>query len=336
MASFRSKKIIEQYRTNLSNKIQYLRTIEGGELILRLLELMMTAIDYDKDSKPIHRLIRDVGCQFGAGYENTPDILRAALTYAEFSLRQNKIMTVEAWRDTMFAFAVCLESHKNYMEEKVREMEKVKASGSAITKEMACKVNWRELTEFYNLDKIKEAIDKYGKNNHDKKIIVEAIYEEMSSSNELYKIPYNVDALLTQLHKECEENGRGQLDIGGVRREKKENHSPQVAPPLHAASINKCFKYPNDFTKQHVKKVVKEFYNGSSVNLALIEIVLFDHCLLKKRNEHTDFVKSLIHWGIIDDDRICQIKQIANGMSSKVRALPKEGYLNWDEMKFVN
>ena len=45
-----------------------------------------------------------------------------------------------------------------------------------------------------------------------------------------------------------------------------------------------CFKFPNDFTRERVAAAVKEFYHGSAANLALIEIVLYDHGQLKKRN----------------------------------------------------
>ena len=113
MGLFGSGKKIEQYRTNLTNQIQALR-IQGGEPIMKLLHLMTTAIDYDPKSRPIHRLIRNVGLRFGGVYpgypESTEKILQAALNYAEFSLRQNKTITVQQWHDTVFAIAISLET----------------------------------------------------------------------------------------------------------------------------------------------------------------------------------------------------------------------------------
>lgn len=97
-----------------------------------------------------------------------------------------------------------------------------------------------------------------------------------------------------------------------------------------------CFKFPNDFTRERVAVVVKEFYHGSPANLALIEIVLYDHGQLKKRNAHTAFLKALMAWGIIgkvDDEGI---KKLSNGMAAKMKSMPSEGYLGWKDKGCVN
>ena len=59
-----------------------------------------------------------------------------------------------------------------------------------------------------------------------------------------------------------------------------------------AADKGKCFKFVNDFIRQKVDDVVKAYHHGSTANLALIEVTLFDHNLLKKRNAHTAFLKA--------------------------------------------
>lgn len=138
MGLFGSGKKIEQYRTNLTNNIQYNRAVKkGGEPIMRLLDLMMTAIDYDPKSRPIHRLIRDVGLRLGGGYlgypESTEKILQAALTYAEYSLRQNKTMTVEAWHDTVFAIAISLETK---YASTLQEAEKLKKNNAELEEKL--------------------------------------------------------------------------------------------------------------------------------------------------------------------------------------------------------
>lgn len=97
-----------------------------------------------------------------------------------------------------------------------------------------------------------------------------------------------------------------------------------------------CFKFSNDFTRERVAVVVKEFYHGSTANLALIEIVLYDHGQLKKRNAHTAFLKALMAWGIIEKTDDKELKKVSNGMAAKMRSLPPEGYLGWKDKGCVN
>ena len=109
-----------------------------------------------------------------------------------------------------------------------------------------------------------------------------------------------------------------------------------VQPGTTEEKVVACFKFPNDFTKQKVVDVVGDFYHGSAANLALIEIVLYDHGQLKKRNAHTAFLKALMAWGIIgkvDDEGI---KKLSNGMAAKMKSMPPEGYLGWKDKGCVN
>ena len=98
----------------------------------------------------------------------------------------------------------------------------------------------------------------------------------------------------------------------------------------------KCFKFVNDFIRQKVNDVVKTYHHGSTANLALIEITLFDHNLLKKRNAHTAFLKTLMAWGIIDQLSDEELKKTTNSMANKIFYLPSDGYMEWDGSDYVN
>lgn len=104
----------------------------------------------------------------------------------------------------------------------------------------------------------------------------------------------------------------------------------------YSASITECFRVSSEFVRQRVCDVVKDYYLGAAANLALIEITLFDHSLLIKRNKHTAFVRSLMAWGIIPFLNDETIAKIANSMAYKMRALPTSGYKEWDGSNFVN
>ena len=97
-----------------------------------------------------------------------------------------------------------------------------------------------------------------------------------------------------------------------------------------------CFKYMNELVRQRVESVVKTYYQGSAANLALIEIVCFDHNLLKKRNAHTALIRTLCAWGTIDQLSETEMKKVMSGMASKMYTLPTSGYLEWDSSAYVN
>ena len=96
-----------------------------------------------------------------------------------------------------------------------------------------------------------------------------------------------------------------------------------------------CFKIGNDFVMEKVEAVVKKFYNGSHAELSLIELTLYDHNLLKKRNSHTAFLKKLMTWGILNlSDE--ELKKASRGMAFKMHSLPSFGYMEWDGSDYLN
>ena len=99
-------------------------------------------------------------------------------------------------------------------------------------------------------------------------------------------------------------------------------------------SVKACFRIANNYVREQVEAIVNDFYLGQAVNLAMIEIALFDHGQLQKRNEHTAFVRALRDWGILPED--IDIAKTARGMASKLRKpFPTEGYKKWKKY-YVN
>ena len=100
--------------------------------------------------------------------------------------------------------------------------------------------------------------------------------------------------------------------------------------------VAKCFKFPNDFVKQKVKAIVNDYHQGIAANLALIEVTLFDHNQLNKRNAHKAFLKALMAWDIIDQLSDEDLKKTTNGMANKLGFLPSAGYMEWNDKDYVN
>ena len=98
---------------------------------------------------------------------------------------------------------------------------------------------------------------------------------------------------------------------------------------VYSASIGECFRVASEFVRQSVFAIVKDYYLGSAANLALVEITLFDHHLLQKRNSHTAFFKSLVAWGIISIANEDELKRIVRALADKHKRLPETGYKDW-------
>ena len=96
------------------------------------------------------------------------------------------------------------------------------------------------------------------------------------------------------------------------------------------SAVAACFRFPSEFTREKVDAVVKKYYHGAHAELALIEVTLFDHNQLKKRNSHKPFVRALVAWGILDVKDEEELTMIVQGIKDKHKRLPKDGgYLDW-------
>ena len=65
------------------------------------------------------------------------------------------------------------------------------------------------------------------------------------------------------------------------------------------ATVKKSFKFTSQFAREKVKKIIDSYYQNSHPNLALIEIALYDHDLLRNRNDHKPFLEALVAWGLL-------------------------------------
>ena len=99
---------------------------------------------------------------------------------------------------------------------------------------------------------------------------------------------------------------------------------------IAVTEVAKSFRFQNDFVKKKVADVVHNYYKGSHANLALIEITLYDHNQLIRRNFHKAFVKALVAWNLIEVADEEELKKIVSAVTDKHNRMPKEGYQKWD------
>ena len=94
--------------------------------------------------------------------------------------------------------------------------------------------------------------------------------------------------------------------------------------------VSKCFKHPDKSVKEMVKVIVSSHYHASHKDMALIEIALFDHSIIKHRNEHKLFVNALMEWNVLPELSDDEKKKLINGMTNKFSHLPRDGYKEWE------
>ena len=132
---------------------------------------------------------------------------------------------------------------------------------------------------------------------------------------------YELDMMLYLIHQ----------DMMKLEQNKEQPSVTSGKLAVEEMSVDKCFRFLNDFTRIQIGAMVKEAYQGSYANLALIEITLFHHRQLKRRNSHKAFVTALNAWGIIEIADAEELDRIASGVRDKYGRLPEEGYLDWSD-----
>ena len=103
---------------------------------------------------------------------------------------------------------------------------------------------------------------------------------------------------------------------------------------ISESEVAKSFRFQSDFVKNKVADVIRDFYKGSYANLALIEITLYDHKQLIRRNYHKAFVKALVAWNIIevaDEKELIKIVSAVTDKHNRLNRLSREGYQQWSD-----
>ena len=116
-----------------------------------------------------------------------------------------------------------------------------------------------------------------------------------------------------------------------------EPNTPQNEMPqqeslvIDASEVKKSFRFDTEFVKDKVKTIVTSYYNDSAANLALIEIALYHHGLLIKRNYHKSFVTTLVSWKMISVADETELKKLISAVTDKYNRVPNDGYLKWND-----
>ncbi|MBR6194966.1 MAG: hypothetical protein IKQ58_05795 [Prevotella sp.] len=125
-----------------------------------------------------------------------------------------------------------------------------------------------------------------------------------------------------------------QAEDAGVVEEVAGGENTKQKLVISESEVAKSFRFQSDFVKNKVADVIRDFYKGSCANLALIEITLYDHKQLIKRNYHKAFVKALVAWNIIevaDEGELIKIVSAVTDKHNRLNRISREGYQQWSD-----
>ena len=125
-----------------------------------------------------------------------------------------------------------------------------------------------------------------------------------------------------------------QAEDAGVVEEVAGGENTKQKLVISESEVAKSFRFQSDFVKNKVADVIRDFYKGSCANLALIEITLYDHKQLIKRNYHKAFVKALVAWNIIevaDEGELIKIVSAVTDKHNRLNLISREGYQQWSD-----
>ena len=72
-----------------------------------------------------------------------------------------------------------------------------------LTEELVSNVNWKDVTNNYRTERVKEILDYLGDSKTEKRLLIIAIYRQMISSDYLSSVPYSTDNLLLLRYREA-------------------------------------------------------------------------------------------------------------------------------------
>lgn len=234
---------------------------------------------------------------------------------------------IEEWMDGYWSPDIAAKkifSFVSYFDEEDREG-MVNRANSAVRKLHS---KWNTYLDSYEIDEYNKELSKYLiagieagelERKDNKKVEKQVSNEEIDTIHEgKYKTILNHCTIHTYIENQ----------YVGEQRIKKAPEDGDIQTEI-PESVNDCFRFANGFVEECVKNIVKDFYTGRNIDMAMIEVVLFDHGLLKKRNNHKAFVRALLDWGILPADT--EIMKLSNGMATKLKSpFPEEGYKSWD------
>lgn len=164
-------------------------------------------------AKKIRKLLNEVLLQcVGLCEETLGPILNVALDegygYDKYMRTHDSLTLETVLLDTVHEMSHAL-GLTEYAEPDTQEEQIYINDDRIVTEDVASQMDWVKVTKNFNPDAIKDLVKNIGKSKREKKIVIEAIYDAMTHSGELSRIPYSVDKLLDDLHRTYDENHKG-------------------------------------------------------------------------------------------------------------------------------
>lgn len=167
-------------------------------------------------AKKIRKLLNEVLLQcVGLCEESLGPILDVALDegygYDKYMRTQDSRTLETVLLDTVHEMSHAL-GLTEYAEPDTQEEQIYINDDRIVTEDVASQMDWVKVTKNFNPDTIKDLVKNIGKSKREKKIVIKAIYDAMSHTGKMYKIPYVVDKLLDDLYRKFDKEHRGLME----------------------------------------------------------------------------------------------------------------------------
>ena len=235
-----------------------------------------------------------------------------------------------------------------------------------LTREILSEINWEQLTNKYDKKNIKTVLRNYARTKEVWTMMCDAIkeaaiaYDYDFGFEDYEQEGVDIDGPYVETIKVPKEpyGWDGEYILEPLKRDgvyefcdelkQKFDELALTSQPLSDSTVNLkngkenpemencCFKFYSPFVRERVREAIKEC-GSEKAKLALLEVTLYDHGLLKNRNDHTPFLRQLVDWGMLPnisnaEDKEGEFKKTVNGVRTKAKNLESvKGYMDWGE-----
>ena len=221
-----------------------------------------------------------------------------------------------------------------------------------LTEKMLNEVNWKTLTNNFRPEAIKDYLDYLGSTKKEKRLLIMSIYKQLTTSGEMYSVPYSVDSLLATRYRQA--GGRVwdmiSANVNGISKisydlnyyfENTKTDAPQLLyDQMRQKSRIEILEKENRELKQQNRLLMEEL-NNKTAYFEKQKAISHNHEEMKQREEA---LKGQIREmkKIIDSlqekfgNKAIQLKYIVESIKNKADfAGLKEAYLQFEQIDLM-
>lgn len=184
-----------------------------------------------------------------------------------------------------------------------------------LTEELVSNVNWKDVTNNYRTDRVKEILDYLGDSKTEKRLLIIAIYRQMISSDYLSSVPYSTDNLLSLRYREA---GGKMWDLVSIHTKEHPDIQFLFDNMSKAKPFSTDMVYDQMRQRSRLEKLEKENRELKQQNRLLTEEMFAIKKNLKQQEATKLSQEELKHREATLKDQIREMNSIINNLQKKL------------------